>query len=201
MIDPNTKNAAIEPVEPIEADPFDPDFLRVAPDYEAVGVKKELTMLPARKPTKQEYVMVHRSEDYRVMTPVLELREEKELYLVHPAMRAELEAETILVRLYLTIARSGALFLWPIRLPGPDGKRNLWHESAEKGAQRGMERWVRLIPNQAAGLYDTWIGSEALPKPDWPELPSMAELLRLAFGDRFITAADHPIVRRLRGQA
>jgi hypothetical protein len=190
---------AVEPVP--DVDPFDPAFLRVAPDYETVGVKREITMLPTRKPSKQDYVMVHPSKDYREMMPLLELKEEREFYLVHPAMRAELEAETVLVHLYLAIARSGALFLWPIRLPGRDGKQNPWHESAEKAAQLGMRRWVRLIPDAGAGMYNTWKGSEALPGPDWPELPPMKNLLRLAFADRFIDTADHPVVRRLRGLA
>jgi hypothetical protein len=98
------------------------------------------------------------------------------------------------------MSRAGAAFLWPVRLPGPDGKRNLWHDSAEKAAIVGMRRWVRLLPNQAAGLYDVYTASATLPEPEWPEL-SMRELLKLAFGERFITGVDHPVVRRLRGLA
>jgi hypothetical protein len=63
MTNPNAKNAKIGPVE--DVDPFDPAFLRVAPDYEAAGVKRELVMLPVRKPSKQDFVMVHPSEAAR----------------------------------------------------------------------------------------------------------------------------------------
>jgi hypothetical protein len=186
------------PVE--DADPFDPVNLRLQPDFKTMDVKRELVTLPVRRPGKQEFARVHPAEDNRLETALLELKEEREYYLVQPEMRAELPEEILFVRLYLAISRAGAAFLWPVRLPGPDGKRNPWHDSAEKAAMVGMRQWVRLVPNQAAGLYDVYTASASLPEPEWPEL-SMRELLKLAFGERFITSIDHPVVRRLRGQA
>jgi hypothetical protein len=100
----------------------------------------------------------------------------------------------------LAISRAGSVFLWPVRLPGPDGKRNPWHDSAEKTAQLAMRQWVRLMPNQAAGAYDTYAASAALPEPEWPDL-TLRELLQLAFGERYIESGDHPVVRKLRGLA
>jgi hypothetical protein len=181
-------------------DPFDPAALRLTPDYEAVGVKRVLTAVPVRKPGKQEFVQVRPGEDYRLETGLIELKEEREFYLVHPDLRPELAEEMVLVRLHLAVSRAGAVFLWPVRLPGPDGKRNPWHDSAEKAAQFAMRAWVRLVPNQAAGAYDTYTASAALPEPEWPEL-SLRELLQLAFGKRYITSLDHPVVRKLRGLA
>jgi hypothetical protein len=207
MTNPNPKSAkvgpATEPVmEPIpDIDPFDPAVLRKALNYEAIGVKQEIATLRIHKPPKQEYVRVHPSEDYLAEVPLLELKEEREFYLIHPAMQAELEEEIVFYRLYLAIGRSGVPFLWPVRLPGPDGKQNPWHESAEKIALLGRTKWVRLVPKPAAGMYVPLTGSESLPGPDWPELPSMRDLLRLAFGDRLIDTADHPVIRRLRGLA
>jgi hypothetical protein len=197
MTNSNPKAARIEPIG--DSDPFDPVVLRKSLNYEAVNVRQEIGTLRVQKPPKQEHVRVHPSEDYRAEAPLLELKEEREHYLVHPAMQAELEEEIIPVRLYLAIGRSGVPFLWPIRLAGPDGKRNPWHESAEHIAQRGMERWVRLVAKPGAGMYVPLIGSATLPEPDWPELPSMRDLLRLAFGDRLIDTTDHPVVRKLRG--
>jgi hypothetical protein len=63
-----------------------------------------------------------------------------------------------------------------------------------------MREWVRLVPNQAAGTYDTYAASAALPEPEWPEL-TLRALLELAFGERFVASVDHPVVRRLRGLA
>jgi hypothetical protein len=195
-----SKSAKVEPIEPVEADPFDVEALRLGSSFEVLGVKKELTVLPVGKPDKQVFFRTHPAEVYRLETGLLELREEREFYLVRPEMRAELAEELVFVRLYLTMSRSGALSLWPIRLPGLDGKRNLWHDSAEKAATLAMRRWIRLVPNQAAGMYDTFTATASLPEPEWPEL-SMRELLKLAFGERFIGSVDHPVVRRLRGQA
>ena len=183
-----------------DADPFDPAALRLAPDFEAVGVKRVLTTLPVRKPGRQEFVRVHPGEAYRLETGLLELKEDREFYLLHPDVRPELADEMVPVRLHLAVARSGAVFLWPVRLPGPDGRHNAWHESAEKAALLATKQWVRLSANIAAGGYDTFTANAALAEPEWPEL-SMAELLKLAFADRYVTSLDHPVVRRLRGLA
>jgi hypothetical protein len=189
---------AAAPVE--NPDPFDPVNLRLEPNFETTGVKRVLTSVPVRKPNKQEFARVHPAETNRLETALLEWKEEHEFHLVHPEMRLELAEELVLVRLYLATSRTGAVFFWPVRLPGPDGKRNPWHDSAEKAAVLGMRQWVRLVPNQAAGLYDVYTASASLPEPEWPEL-SMPELLKLAFGERFITSIDHPVVKRLRGFA
>jgi hypothetical protein len=189
---------AAAPVE--DLDPFDPVNLRLEPNFETMGVKRELVTLPVRKTGKQEFVRVHPGEEYRLETALLELKEERELYLVLRAMWAELAEEINCYRLHLAMSRAGTPFLWPVRLPGPNGKRNPWHDSAEKAAVLGMRQWIRLVPNQAAGLYDVYTASASLPEPEWPEL-SMHELLKLAFGERFITSIDHPVVKRLRGLA
>jgi hypothetical protein len=165
-----------------------------------VGVKRVLTAVPVRKPGKQEFFRVHPGEDHRLEAGLLELKEDREVFLVQPDLMAELAEEAAPYRLYLAVARSGAVFLWHVRLPGPDGRRNPWHDSADKGALLAMREWVRLVANQAAGMYDTYTARAALPEPEWPELP-MRELLRLAFADRFITSLDHPVLRKLRGLA
>jgi hypothetical protein len=184
----------------VAADPFDPAALRLPPDFESVGVQRVLTSVAVRKPGRQEFVRVHPGEEYRLETGLLELKEEREFHLVHPAMRAELAQEINFFRLHLAMSRAGTPFLWATRLPGPDGKRNPWHDSSEKAAVLGMHQWVRLVPNQAAGLYDVYTARASLPELEWPEL-SMRELLKLAFGERYIASIDHPVIRRLRGQA
>lgn len=187
----------VAPVE--DADPFSPERLRLAPDFEAVGVKRELTTVAVRKPTRQEFVRVHPGEEYRLPIGLIELKEDGEFYLVLPEMAAELADEMVRVRLHLTMSRGGAVFFWPVRLPGPDGKCNSWHESAQRGALLAMRQWTRLVSNMAMGGYDTYTATAPLPEPEWPEL-SMTELLRLTFGDRTIASIDHPVVKRLRGQ-
>jgi hypothetical protein len=101
--------------------------------------------------------------------------------------------------LFTSITRQGVPFLWPIRLPGDDGKHNEWHRTALEAAQRAQTRWVRIAANMAAGGYDLFEATGALPEPEWPDL-SFRELLKIAFKDRFIRTADHPVLRRLRGE-
>src|SRR5215207_4811279 len=187
--------------EPLrDADPFDPAALRVSPDFEAVAVKRMIVAVPVRKPKRQEYVRVHPDERYRLETAVIELAEERETYLVPPALHGALADEVKLVRLHLAVARGGGPFFWPVPLPGPDGRRNPWHEAAERAALEATRRWVRLKANMAAGSYDVDVAAAAIGEPEWPDL-SMGELLKLAFGERMITSLDHLVVKRLKGMA
>jgi len=76
-----------------DADPFSPEALRVAPDAAAVGVKREVLTVPIRKPDRQDFHRVRPDEpgqDWHLDTVVLELREDRETYLVAPTMREKL---------------------------------------------------------------------------------------------------------------
>jgi hypothetical protein len=168
--------AAVAPVE--APDPFDPAALRISPNFEAVAVKRVIVAVPVRKPKRQEFVRVHPDEHYRLETAVIELAEERETYLVVPALLEALADEVKLVRLHLAVPRGGGPFFWPVPLPGPDGRRNPWHEAAERAALEATRSWVRLKANMAAGAYDVDVAAAAIGEPEWPELP-MRELLRL----------------------
>src|SRR5262249_46178460 len=125
-------------------DPFDPATLRLSQDFAAdLSVKKALVTIPVKKPVKTWFVRTHPSEGYRLQTTVLELKEEGEVYVVAPDLRAERATESpFSVRvLYTAVNRQGVLFLWPIRLPGPDGRLDSWSLSAREAAQRAEKRW------------------------------------------------------------
>jgi hypothetical protein len=183
-------------------DPFDPAALRLSQDFAAdLGVKKALLTVPVRKPDKAWFVRVRPGEDYRLQTAVLELKEERETYLVAPALWHGLAGEaTFSPRLILTaVNRQGVLFLWPIRLPGPDGKLDDWNRSALEAARVAEASWVRVTANMGLGAYDVYEAVGQHPQPQWPGQP-FGELLRLAFRDRFIDGPDHPVLRKLRGE-
>lgn len=78
--------------EPVDApDPFNPASLRLSQDpLAATGVKKALIRVPVRRPGPQEYVRVHPGEAYRLDTAIIDLRDDRETYLVAPELRAEL---------------------------------------------------------------------------------------------------------------
>src|ERR1700719_4642970 len=112
-------------------DAFDPAVLRISQDFIGLaGVEKVLSVVPVRRPKRQEFVRVHPGEDYRLVTAVVEDDEERGTYLVAPHLREELGAEVLLVTLFTAITRQGVLFLWPCKIPGADGRKNHWHESA-----------------------------------------------------------------------
>jgi hypothetical protein len=90
------------------------------------------------------------------------------------------------------------LHLWPVKLPGVDGKHNEWHRSAAEAAERAMERWVRIIANLSLGAYEMFEATGDLSEPEWPDLP-FADILKIAFRDRIVDTVDHPVVARLRG--
>lgn len=183
-------------------DPFDPAKLRLPQDFGAMlAVKKALLTVPVRKPSREMWVRTCQREDYRIQTGLLELKEDREIYLVAPSLWPELSTEsTFGPRLLITtLNRQGVLFLWPIRLPGPDGKIDTWNQSALEAAKLAMGKWVRVAANMSLGAYDVFEAVGGLPEPEWPELP-FRDILQLAFKDRFIESLSHPVLQRLRGE-
>jgi hypothetical protein len=183
-----------------QIDPFDPSRLRLSQDFVAtVGVKKALITVPVRKPSKQEFVRVHPDGAYRLETAVLELKEERETYLVDPSLWPELPSELTPKVLFATMNRQGVLTLWPVRMPGDDGRLDEWNASALEAAEMAQGRWVRVVANMSLGAYEVYEATGDLPDPDWPDLP-FAEILKVAFKGHYITDIDHPVIRRLRGE-
>jgi hypothetical protein len=183
-----------------EKNPFDPAALRLDQSYaDTVGVKKILTTVPVRKPNRQDFVRVHPASEYR-LTPaaIIEVKEDREVYLVTPDMAQALPGEFATVTLFTVINRQGTLHLWPVKLPNPEGRHNEWHRSAAEGAERAQKKWVRVTASMSLGAYEIFEASSDLPDPVWPDF-SFPEILKIAFRDRIVDRADHPLVQRLQG--
>jgi hypothetical protein len=180
--------------------PFDPAALRLDQSFaETAGVKKMLTTVPVRKPNKQDFVRVHPDPAFRLTpTAIIELREDREIYLVTPAMATELSGEFIAATLNTTINRQGVVFIWPVKLPGPDGKHNEWHRSSAQAAELAMGKWLRMTANMSLGAYEIFEATGDLSEPNWPDLP-FEEILKIAFRGHIVDSLDHPVVQRLRG--
>jgi hypothetical protein len=70
-------------------DPFDLASLRLKPSFiETTGVKKLRTTVPARRPNPQDFVRVHPSPEYRENFAMVDLKDDREDYLVRPMPRA-----------------------------------------------------------------------------------------------------------------
>ncbi len=194
------KNPELHIIDGAAPDPFDPETLRIKQDFAALAdVKPILATVPARKPNKQDYVRVHPSEDYQLTTALLELKEERETYLVAPDLRHELFGELVPVTIFTAINRQGVVFLWPCRLPDETGRSNSWHESALEAVERAKSTWTRVAADMSLGAYRIWEARGTLPEPEWPE-QSLRDLLSIAFKGRYVDSLDHPVLKRLRGE-
>jgi len=184
-------------------DPFDVGRLRLSQDFAAsVGVKKALLTVPVRKPAKEWFVQVHPDESFRLQTAVIELKEDRETYLVDRTLWDQIATEATFSprALFTAMNRQGVLFLWPVRLPGADGRVDEWSRSALEAASMAQGRWVRVMANMSLGAYEVFSAVADIPAPTWPD-KSLSELLRVAFRDKLIESLDHPVLKRLRGEA
>jgi hypothetical protein len=185
-------------------DPFDLARLRLSQDFlAAAGVKKVLTAVPVRKPSKEWFVRVHADGAYHLQTYVIELKEDNEVYLVDRPLWPQLAAESTFSprALFPAVSRQDVLFVWPVRLPGPDGRLDDWNRSALEAAGLAQQKWVRVQANKALGAYEVFEAAADWGEPDWSAAPPLRDLLKVAFKGRLIDSLEHPVLRRLRGEA
>lgn len=178
---------------------FDPTKLRLPQHFAAGAVEKFITTIPIRKPDRFTFIRVHSDEAYHLSTLVLDLKEDRETYLVDESLRDGLAADLVPKILFPTITRQGVLFLWPVRLPDESGKHDAWNRSALEAAQLAMSSWVRVSSNLPLGAYDTIFPTADIPEPVWPDL-DLQQMLAIAFKHYFIDSLDHPRLRAIRGE-
>ena len=181
--------------------PFDPAAYRLDQSFsENVGVKKHITSVPVRKPNRHDFVRAHQDTNYYLgPAAVIEDGESRDAYIVKPDIAVGLSNEFNLVTLFTAITRQGGLFIWPVKLPGIDGRQSAWHTSMMAAAELAMQKWVRVASNMSAGAYDVYEAKANLPEPEWPEL-NFEDILEIAFRGRVIDSFDHLLLKRLRGE-
>jgi hypothetical protein len=178
----------------------DINSLRLSQDFESIaGLKKILATVPVRKPDRQSWIRVHPDPTMSLQTAILEFKEERSTYLVDRQLWGELPNELTPKIIFTAIDTLGLVFLWPIKMAGPDGRLDEWNQSAMKGALEAQKQWVRIAADQAKGAYDIYYGQIQRPEPHWPD-KTFQELLQIAFKDRFIRSMDHPVILRLQGK-
>jgi len=204
-VEPETTKPDIKAVEPTTAatppDPFDLGSLCLSQNFlERAGVKKLLRTVPARKPNPQDFIRVHPGPDYRRNIVCVDLKDDREYYLVRPEIAPELVGETVVKTIYTAINRQGVVFLWPVTVPPPDGKQLEWWRSMREAAELAMTSWIRVKANMSLGAYEMFQACGLMAEPEWPDDPYQ-DLLKIGFRDRMIDRIDHPIIKRLRGMA
>jgi hypothetical protein len=193
-------NQRTPPMNDIKFDPYDPASLRLDQSFcDGTAVTKLLTTVPVRKPNRQDFVRVHPQEAYRLSpAAIIEMKDDREIYLVTPALAPDLVGEMVTATIYTAISRQGVVHLWPVRLPTQDGKHNAWHRSAAEAAEMATRGWIRITSNLSLGAYEVFEAAANIPEPTWPDL-SFPDLLKIAFRDRLVDREDHPVILQLRG--
>jgi hypothetical protein len=205
-MDPIMNGGAAIPRIEIDTPAENLDLLRrirksVAYDAKA-ATKKLLVNVRVRKPDKTWFVRVHPSSDYRIMAYILELDREAPYLILLDALPKDIEQTVVLVELVTAIDTEGVLFLWPLRQPRGDKKRddNEWNASARSAALTAETRWIKIVADQHAGCYNVYSPIQSLSDPNWAELPTFTQLLTVAFRDRLVESIDHPVLVQLAGE-
>ncbi len=173
--------------------------LKIKQNYvEQFPVKKRITAVPIKTPSNQDWIQVKQEEGWSCQVWVLTIKETRDRYVVDPQLCQELAGEIQPMVLCTYINRQGNLFLWPIRLPSGDGRRDNWAISAMEAAK--TPGWFRIKANMSLGGYDVYQAIADIPDPDWPDI-SFGEIVRIAFKDNLIEDADHPVIKNLMGRA
>ena len=184
----------------IKPSAFDPSRFKINPNKQTGGeVRNFLTHVPVRKPSKQQFVRVHPSPEYRLNCAILKMEDDDRPFLVVPEMHKALGEEIKYVDLRLAIDRQGNFFLWPVPPTQNTGSENTWNVTQRDIANKAEHLWMRMISNQAISSY---FGKEAeggIPEPHWGS-DTMEYYLKIAFGgEHIIETEDHPVIDKLRG--
>jgi len=75
--------------------PFDIAKLRLNPSFvETAGVKKRVMTVPVKKPSKQDFIRVRPEPEFRENFAMIDLKDDREDYLVVPELYSELAASS-----------------------------------------------------------------------------------------------------------
>jgi hypothetical protein len=86
--------------------------LRLNPSFlETAGVKRLLTTVPARRPGAQDFLRVHPAPEFRENFAMIDLKDDREDYLVRPEILPELAGEVVYKTIFTAINRQGVVFL------------------------------------------------------------------------------------------
>lgn len=180
---------------------FDFASLKLPQNFsEQIGVKKLLTTVNVKKPNKQEFIRVRGGDEFQRHLALIDYEEDDCFYAVAPNLVDDLADLLVPATLYTAVTRQGTVFLWPVRLPGPDGKSHGSWDSQRVAAEQATKQWLRIQWNKEAGAYDMFVAPGITDAPAWPDTP-FNDLLKLAFKGRLIDSADHLVVKKLRGLA
>ncbi len=175
------------------------DTLRLDQSFDQiVGAQSVITTVAVRKPGAQEWIRVHPEPSWRLQTTLLQIKEDRESYLISRSLRTELWDEILPVILYTAVSRQGETFLWPVRLP-KDGRMDKFMETDLTAAKTAEVHWVRRYWVPEIKSHRVLAAKNLSDNPVWPEV-GFEEVLKIAFRDRFIQDISDPVIKKLRGE-
>jgi hypothetical protein len=120
------------------------------------GLEDRPSLVPVRRPGKQEYFRVNADSAYRLTAAILidEENSDKDTFLLMGGIHTQLPGEYKLVNLRVTVSLQGTTAMWPVTIPGYNGERpDRWHLTAENAALQAETQWVRMRADKGAGGY------------------------------------------------
>src|SRR5262249_55481029 len=156
---------------PKPANSFSREALRLSQNYTAaLGLQRHVHNIPVDKPPPESWFRVHDDDEFAFDTYLLHIKNgpDRGVYQVAADLLPLLSGERLLkpMRLVVCIDRQGELRLWPLRLPGPDGREDGWMSSALAVAEQAKQQWVRLVAG--GNSYTSLTTKATLPDPVWP---------------------------------
>lgn len=162
------------------------------------AVRRVPSAAPIGRPRKSEFISPH--PDVGVRLPVACILDDStgDYYVLDPTLIPNFDDVLRRVELVPYLTRDGDVRLWPIALPGADGRLNSWPASARRIADDYGGCWVRVVANRAVGGYDAVIPCGTLRAPDWSgiDIDAIYATTAVAFGVRDV---QHPLLARLLG--
>ena len=175
------------------------EALKIPPDDDDDDDTSEevLTSVAIRRPGKRAF-RAHHEDKYQFEAFILEDPKEKVAYYIVPSLGKVLIDQDIdnikRVILALCINKSGKMFFWPIPAKGN------FRGSGLKAVELARDIWIKAVGDLEVGGYRTrkMLQSE-YEDPAWPAvMPSVEDLLELAFHDNIVDTPDHPAIKTAR---
>ena len=190
--------------EPI--DPWDPAAFRFTEaefKQQDVHSVKHVTSIPVRQPGGKEWFRLHPTLK---LTAAIVLRPAPEslrgeTYLVKPPWAHHFGHQLSPVVLHFGINSLDAVFLWPRKIAGPDGRMSDIMEAQEEIALTAEHSWVRMEWDNGARVHHYHEALDDLGDPQFPPY-DLGTLLKLGFKGKVVESDDHDVVREFqRGKA
>jgi hypothetical protein len=171
------------------------EALRIEPDEDDEETSEEvLSTIPIRRPGKRAF-RAHPDDKYQFEAFILENVKEKTSHYILPPVGKVLLTKAIEslkhVLLVLCINKSGKMFFWPIPAKGK------FRDSGLRAVDLARTAWIKAVGDLEQNGYQIHKMLQSdYDEPAWrTEMPSVEELLELAFPADIIDREDHPEVK------